>query len=167
MNDEEFVIATYQASQVTAAGGEMEVWAQIFGAGNLREIDDIEIRQNLARLMTYDYGLVSLPAVATRYREEVRKTIPNDVQAVIRAHCGDRELRGGILVLPASCNVELPAGTAGEAAAALRARPELVPELHWHRAAVANQLFNIGRLLNYMRELTHQIKSPADWAAQE
>lgn len=167
VNDEEFVIAAYQASQITAAGGGMDVWAEIFGAGNLREIDDIELRQNLARLMTFDYGLVTLPAVATRYREEVRKMIPNEVQAAIRAHCGDRELRGGILVLPATCDVELPAGPAGEAAAALRARPELVAELHWHRAAVANQLFNIGRLVNYARELTRQIESPADRGAEK
>ncbi len=165
VTDEEFVIAAYQASQITAAAPEMDVWAEIFGAGNLREIDDIGIRQNLARLMTYDYELVRLSAVATRYREEVRKTIPNDIQAAIRAHCGDRELRGGILVLPATCDVELPAGAAGEAAAALRARPELVPELHWHRAAVANQLFNMARLQNYTRELSHQIEGPTDRGA--
>lgn len=157
VSDNAFVIAAYQASQVTGLANDADVWSAIFGAENLRDIDDPEIRRNLARVMTFDRALVDLRSVASRYREEVRKTIPDTVQAAIRARCGDRDLGGGVLALPAACDLTLPADAAASAARALRARPELVDELHWHRAAVANQLTQGTILQGFARELTEQI----------
>ena len=166
VSDEEFVIAAYQASQITAYGNNANVFAAIFGAENLRDIDDPEIRQNLAVVMTYDYALVDLRAVASRYREEVRKTIPHRVQQAIRQRCGDRQTRTGFF-LPASCDLRLPPAEAARTAADLRARPELLGELHWHRAAVANQVVNAAVLANFIRPLTERIKGPAEASNQE
>lgn len=162
VSDEEFVIAAYQASQITAFGNNANVFGAVFGAENLRDIDDPEIRRNLATVMTYDYGLVDLPSVATTYREEVRKTIPNTVQEAIRERCGDRQTEQGWFVLPARCDLKLPAAQAAKTAADLRARPELVGELHWHRAAVANQITNAAALAGFIRPLTEKIGSPGD-----
>lgn len=156
VSDEKFVIAAYQASQIISVGNNAEVWGAIFGAENLRDIEDPVIRQNLAAVMTYDYALVDIRAVATRYREEVRKTIPHDIQSAIRARCSD-QFAGGQVALPSRCDIEIPPGDAARAAAALRARPELVAELHWHRAAVANQLTQAGFLKQVARELTTRI----------
>lgn len=159
VSDEEFVIAAYQASQITAYANNADVFGAIFGAENLRDIDDPEIRQNLAVVMTYDYELVDLSAVSTRYREEVRKTIPHPIQQAIRTRCGDRQTESGF-VLPPSCELNLPPATAAKAAADLRARPDLVGELHWHRAAVANQIANAAALASFIRPLTEHIDSP-------
>lgn len=145
VGDSEFVIAAYQASQVNGIANNADVWGAIFGAENLRDIDDPVIRRNLGNIMTFDYALTDLQAVASRYREEVRKTIPNAIQAAIRERCGDRQLRIGLL-LPPRCGLKLPEAEAKRTAAALRARPELLAELHWHRAAVANQMFQ-GRIV--------------------
>lgn len=145
IGDSDFVIAAYQASQVNGIANNADVWGAIFGAENLRDIEDPVIRTNLANVMTFDYALTDLRAVASRYREEVRKTIPNALQAAIREQCGDRQLRIGLL-LPPRCGLELPEAQAKRTAAALRARPELLAELHWHRAAVANQMFQ-GRIV--------------------
>ena len=156
VSDEEFVIAAYQASQINGVSNNADVWGAIFGAENLRDIEDPVIRQNLAAVMTYDYALVDIRAVATRYREEVRKTIPHDIQSAIRARCSDR-FAGGQVALPSPCDIEIPPGEAARAAAALRARPELVAELYWHRAAVANQLTQAETLKQNARELTTRI----------
>lgn len=145
ISDSEFVIAAYQASQVNGIANNADVWGAIFGAENLRDIDDPVIRRNLGNIMTFDYSLTDLQAVASRYREEVRKTIPNGIQAAIREQCGDRQLPIGLL-LPPRCGLKIPDADAKRTAVALRSRPELLAELHWHRAAIANQMFQ-GRIV--------------------
>lgn len=159
VTDAEFVIAAYQASQVTAAGNNAAVWAQIFGAEDLRKIDDPDVRSKLAGVMTFDNSLVSLAAVSTPYRQQVRKVIPDDLQAAVRKHCGDRLAPGPVpaFLLPPDCDIRLPEAEARAAAAALRARPELRAELRWHQAAVANQMLNVHALKSLTRELAAKL----------
>ena len=157
VSDSEFVIAAYQASQINGVGTNSSVWAEIFGADNLRNIDDLPLRRNLRSLMTFDYDLVDLTAAMSRYREEVRKVIPDAQQRAIRGSCGDIQKPDGTLVLPATCDLALPAAEAARTAAALRARPELVGELNWHRAGIATQLQNVDGLRNYSRDLAKKI----------
>jgi hypothetical protein len=158
VDDTEFVIAAYQASQINGVGTNSLVWAEIFGADNLRNIDDLALRRSLRQLMTFDYALVNLTAAMSRYREEVRKIIPNDQQSAIRAQCGDVQKPGGILVLPATCDLRLAPAEAERTAMALRARPDLVSELNWHRAKIATQLQNIETLRNYASDLSGRIE---------
>ena len=156
VNDREFVIAAYQASQVTAASNNAAIWAQIFGAEELRNIADLDIRRKLAGVMTFDNSLVNLAAVATPYREKVRKVIPDTLQNAIREGCGDRLVPGPAptFQLPAKCDIRLPEVQTRVAAKALRSQPELRAELRWHQAAVANQLLNVNALKHQTRELT-------------
>lgn len=159
VTDREFVIAAYQASQVTAASNNAAVWAQIFDAEELRRIEDLEIRTKLAGVMTFDNSLVNLAAVATPYRERVRKVIPDIIQSAIRERCGDRLVPGPAptFQLPPRCDIRLPEAETRVAAEALRAQPELQAELRWHQAAVANQLLNVNALRRQTRELTNRL----------
>ncbi len=156
VSDGEFVIAAYQASQIIGAANNAEVWGAIFGAENLRDIEDPTVRELLARVMTFDYSLTSLASVSTRYREEVRKVIPGSVQQAIRDRCGDQGI-GFALRLPPTCDLKLDPDDSARTAAALRARSDLVAELNWHRAAVANQLANINALHDLAEDLTQRI----------
>lgn len=160
VTDREFVIAAYQASQVNAAGNNSAVWAQIFGAQDLRNIEDPQLRGNLARVMAFDYDLVNLSAVTTPYRQQVRTVIPDHIQEAIRKHCGDRRAPGSIyaLELPADCPINLPNDDVTATAAGLRAQPQLRAELRWHMAAIANQLLNVETLRILLRDLTTQIR---------
>ncbi len=160
VSDREFVIAAYQASQVNAAGNNSAVWAQIFGAQELRNIENLQLRGNLARVMAFDYDLVNLSAVATPYRQQVRKVIPDHIQEAIRKHCGDRRAPGSIyaLELPADCPIKLSEEDVAATAVDLRAKPELRGELRWHQAAVANQLLNVETLRILLRDLKAQIR---------
>lgn len=157
VSDNEFVIAAYQASQINGIGNNSLVWAQIFGADNLRNIDDPGLRRNLRQALTFDYGLVNLTAAMSTYREEVRKVIPDNLQADIRAKCGDVSQPDGNLVLPARCGLVLPAADAARTAKALRARTDLVSELNWHQAKIATQMQNIATLKLYCVRLTRRI----------
>ena len=162
ISDDQFVIAAYQASQVNGIGNNTEVWSAIFGADQLRDIDDPVLRQNLAVIMTYDYSIINLNAVLTRYREEVRKVVPASIQARIRALCGDRVVGADPRLgyaLPARCDIALDPEEAARTAARLRARPDLPGELHWHRAAVANQVAQAAFIRDAARTVTQRIQT--------
>jgi hypothetical protein len=157
LSDEEFVIAAYQASQIAGIGTNAENWALTFGGEQLRNIDDQKVRRNLELMLTSDYGAVSINAVASPYREQVRRVIPIRIQDDIRRECGDRNVKGSagfiIVILPKSCGLRLPPAEAARVAAALRARPQLAEELNWHLAAIAAFLANADILEVPIREL--------------
>ena len=157
ISDEQFVIAAYQASQIFGIGINPENWTLTFGGEQLRNIDDPRIRRDLELVLTQSYDPVDLNAVATPYREQVRRVIPARIQDRIRAECGDRSVPGRestyLSHLPQTCPLQLDPAEAREAAAALRSRPELALELNWHLAAVAVYLENAVILERPVRAL--------------
>lgn len=158
LDDEAFVVAAYQASQINGVGNNGAVWGAIFGADRLREIDDVVLREYLARLMTFDYTVVDLRFVSSRYREDVRTVIPDMVQREIRERCGDRQNRFEF-ALPQRCDLALDAATVRQAAAALRARPDLARDLNRHLALIDNQLGNIASLRRLVDPLRARLPS--------
>ena len=160
VTDEQFVIAAYQASQITGIGTSGENWALIFGADQLRNIDDAGLRRALSNVMTFNFDYVDAPAVATKYREDVRRVIPDPVQVAIRERCGDRNHPGNplVIILPRTCSLDLPDDVAASAAAALRRHPELSDDLRWHLAAVASFLENAEVLARWIRDLSERIE---------
>ena len=157
--DDQFVIAAYQATQVFGTANNGENWALIFGAEQLRNIDDLKIRRVLSKLMTINYADLDYRAVATPYREHVRQIIPTELQESIRRECGDRMHPGkrAYLSLPRTCSLRLPPEQAAATAARLRSRPELADELRWHLAAVATFLTIMGQYEVYVRDLSTRI----------
>jgi hypothetical protein len=144
VSDEQFVIAAYQASQVYGFNENGASWALIFGANELRNIDDLGVREPLTRLMTFEYSFLNYTAVTTRYRDEVRQVIPDDIQQQIRAACGDKfkaDTRKFALTYP--CPLHLPPDETASAAASLREHTELPRLLRLHRATVAAYISNL------------------------
>lgn len=156
VSDEQFVIAAYQASQIYGIGTNAVNWTAIFGGDQLRNIDDPRLRRNLSLVLSSDYDAVGFNAVATPYREQVRRVIPIELQDRIRTVCGDRPPSDDstLSVLPKTCPLKLAPAEAASAAAALRARPDLVGELRWHLAAVATFVAN-GDLLAHPIQALH------------
>lgn len=144
IDDSDFVIAAYQASQVVGFNNNGASWALTFGAGELRNIGDPAVRRPLTRLMTFDYSTLNFPALATRYRDEVRVVIPNSIQEQVRGGCGDHiQQDGRSLSLTYPCTLKLDPVVAAAAAAELRRHPELPRLLAQHRSAVATYLVNL------------------------
>ena len=142
VRDSDFVIAAYQASQAYGISSNGQTWTTIFGGDQLRRIGDPSIRVPLQRLMTFDNSILSYRELATRYRNDVRLVIPDNVQQEIREKCGETlDSNGLTLSLPATCRIDIPSATF--VAAKLRAHPELIDELAQHQGAVAAQLINL------------------------
>lgn len=158
VSDNEFVIAAYQASQIYGIGINAENWALTFGGEQLRNIDDARLRRNLQLVLTQDYASVGSQAVATLYREQVRRVIPIHIQDKIRARCGDRLVPDAdYSILPATCPLKLDEAEARTTAAALRARPDLTQELSWHLAAVAAYMASAELLEKPIRDLRRDL----------
>jgi len=158
ISDNDFVIDAYQASEIYGIGINSQTWGITFGGQQLRDIKDVKLREHLAIVLTADYDAVSFNAVATPYRQDVRKIIPSAVQDQIRAHCGDRILEGDRYVLPPTCALTLDPAQARATAAALRADKGLEGELNWHLAAVATYLANSEALEIQMQTLKHDLE---------
>jgi hypothetical protein len=160
VSDREFVIAAYQASQIYATAANNATWATIFGADRLRTIDDPVIRDNLSFLMYADMSTIDNSAMETPYRVNVRRVIPVEIQDAIRDKCGDQRPPNNpqLFYLPAKCDVEIDPHAAATAAAALRARPELVDDLRWHTAAAASFLNNTVAFEMKTRTLARRIE---------
>ena len=163
LSDEQFVIAAYQASQITGIGLNADAWSLTFGGEQIRDIEDPKLRRLLEVVLTADYAPVDYTTVATRYREQVRHVIPTDIQDDIRRVCGDRTkwMKDGfsIIYLPQTCSLKIDPSEAAAAAAALRARPDLARGLNWHLAAVAVYLQNFEGLVTPMRRLEAQLSA--------
>ena len=164
VSDEEFVIAAYQASQIYTLGLKGETWTSIFGGDRLREIENADVRRGLTTLMTVSYDQIDAVVVDTSYRENVRKIIPEDIQDAIRAKCGDQPVadRPPTVRLPATCDLALSDARFAAGAAALRARPELVGELRWHRAAAEAFMGDYATIDQLVRHLQREIDKPVD-----
>lgn len=146
VNDRDFVIAAYQASQNTFTGVNNSSWSEIFGGDRLRSLDSQVLRDELSVLMTADFAVLE-KEVFSDYRENVRKVIPEDIQDAIRAQCGDQRTGHlGFVRLPPRCSLSLPEERFRIAAAELRRHPELVGEMRWHFAAVASYVGNLENL---------------------
>jgi hypothetical protein len=162
ISDNDFVIDAYQASEIYGIGINSQTWGITFGGQQLRDIKDVKLREHLAIVLTADYEQVNFNAVATPYRQDVRKIIPSAVQDQIRAHCGDRILNRDnvvdLYVLPPTCALTLDPAQARATAAALRAHNGLEGELNWHLAAVATYLENAEGLEVQMQTLKHDLE---------
>jgi hypothetical protein len=165
VDDSTFVIAAYQASQIYGFGANGATWATILGSDQLRNIEDPRTRANMSFLMSSDYSPIEIEAIDTPYRQNVRRMIPVSIQQAIREKCGDHPSRQNkvLLVLPARCDLRIPAGEAAQTAAALRSTPELKRDLQWHTAAIATFLTNMERFERTTRELRQRLEgAPAD-----
>ena len=161
VDDRAFVIAAYQASQISGSATNNSTWATIFGAERLRTIDEPEIRRGLSSLMSVDTSQISILAVDTPYRRNVRRIIPLDIQDAIRTRCGDVPAAGrpNVFILPNDCPLAISPVAAAAAAAALRSHPELANDLQWHVAAVAAFLTNLETAEATARALQHDISA--------
>lgn len=145
VSDTQFVVAAYQASQVTGFGASSQTFSTLIGADQVREISDPDLRAAMGLVIGTDFSQLSYVNMLTDYRRHVRELIPNSIQELLRAACGDQTVASGALVIPAKCDIALPPADAAKAAATLRAHPELVNELNFHLAQAATMVGNFQR----------------------
>lgn len=168
VTDNAFVVAAYHASQITGSATNTQTWASIFGGHQVQNIRDRELRNRLIRVLSLDSNVTDYRQADTDYRKNVRQTIPDDVQTAIRTRCGEVAAADDISIahLPPSCDLVLPAADATAVAAALRARPSLVNDLNWHRAAAASLLYTYAGYVRTLKSLDEAIENSSERGAK-
>ena len=159
VSDSDFLVAAYQASQIMAGTSEVEVFAELIGADNVRNIKDADLQRRVQDFIINPSNLSRTDDIDTPYRQNVRRVIPFTIQEKIRTECGDQ--RNDILSpvrLPADCTIELPVESARLAAEKLRSLPDLRDDLQWHMASIQSVLFDLDNELERNEALIEAIK---------
>jgi hypothetical protein len=145
VGDRDFVIAAYQASQITGMRNDPPLLSML-SSEDVRKIDEPALRSALLQVINYNYEPLTASAMQTHYREDVRQIIPADIQAIVRRACGDYPLANGMPVLPTTCGVPISPDRAAVAADELRRHPELARELQFHLSQTGSFQLNAGFL---------------------
>ena len=88
VNDEQFVIAAYQASQTSGVWSYRSAYSELIRTGNINLVED-ESLKNLI-LGYYSEDLKSQNSLLTEiYVEYIRSVMPYEIQDRIRNECGD------------------------------------------------------------------------------
>ncbi len=141
ISDKDFVIAAFQATQLSYFNANPFHDGALLGVDEVRKIDDPETRDLLTTIITYESDLLNLLGEGSNYREQVRSIIPDEVQQRILADCGDQYSfdRQHFWLRP-TCAVPIAPDVAVATAADLRARSDLVPALTSHMAHVTRHI---------------------------
>ncbi|MEO6154597.1 MAG: hypothetical protein ABIP16_02575, partial [Thermomonas sp.] len=107
VSDRDFVIAAYQASQVASFVQTGQTYTMLLGGDQVRKIENEGLRDAIISMLTFDYEPISRPAVRTRYRDDVRAVVSDEVQAAIRKLCGDYFDGDDMIALPPTCVIPM------------------------------------------------------------
>lgn len=161
VTDQEFVIASYEASQVTGFGANSQIFSTLIGADQVRQVPDPALRTAIGRVLGADFTSFRYDSMLTDYRKTVRELIPNSVQERIRESCDDSRMPSQALHLPPQCQIDLPVDEVAHAVASLRSHPELVRQLDYHLAEGATFVGNLTRYDENVRRLLAMIDQKA------
>lgn len=144
IDDREFVIAAFQATQTIGNGRDASFISNMVGADFARSIEDDRLRSAVIIAMGDSDNSYFDPAdVETEYRKDVRSIIPPGLQERLQYECGDRLYRSSYR-LPETCELEIDPALAARLAREIRAIPDVERKLSWHLSKVEPFLQNIA-----------------------
>ena len=149
LSDEALLVSAYRATQYKQRLRRRSTYDELISTGTIGLIRDRALRDTAMRL----YNVATIEnlvreGMQSRYREAFRMTLPSPVQRALGKQCGDRYIEPGdyaglVGLLDYPCTTGLPAQVIGDAAAALRSRPELVPLLRLRIADLDTRLVDL------------------------
>jgi len=128
-----FLIASYQASQITFRKIKRFTYDELLSTGGIERLGDAKFREQIANYYTsVETGGVILDFVPL-YREHLRQVMPHTVQQAIRKNCPETVVRAvdgsASVSLPKVCSLGLDRATVDKAAAAVRSMPSIRNDL--------------------------------------
>jgi hypothetical protein len=157
VNDESFVIAAYQASQIDGVWSYRSAYDELVRTGNINLIKDENLKDYI--LGYYSADLADQNGVSEIYREYIRGVIPYEIQYAIRNECGDIAVPVAQTFanapLPETCDLQLNNELFSESAIYLRSQPEMLHKLQ-HQLSVND--INIYNYVNYDKTIQKLMK---------
>lgn len=148
-SDEALLITAYRATQYKNRLRRRATYDELVSTGTIGLIRDRSLRDTAMRaynLPTFENMVRE--GMQSRYREQFRMTLPNDVQRALAKACGDHfvpvgDYHGIVNALDYPCQTGLPESTIREAAGALRSNAMLVPLLRLRIADIETRLSDL------------------------
>ncbi|TDR23165.1 DUF6090 family protein [Marinicella litoralis] len=146
VNDEQFVIAAYQTSQINTPWSYRSTYNEVLSTGQINLIKNNALKSKILAYYSDDFAQQSLITKIAPFREYIRGRIPFQIQDAIRRECGDivipvAQTFGA--ALPANCDLDLPDELFTETASLLRAQPQMLFDLQFQIAVYETQVSNI------------------------
>ncbi len=146
VNDEQFVIAAYQASQINLPWSYQSTYNEVLSTGQINLIKSAALKSKVLGYYSDDWAKQPLITKIAPYREFIRGRMPFQIQDAIRRDCGDIQVpiaETFAATLPASCDLDLPDDLFIETAAFLRAQPNMLYGLQFQIAVYETQVSNM------------------------
>jgi hypothetical protein len=154
VSDEQFVIAAYQASQISEPWSYRTAYDELLNGGKFDLIKSDELKSLILGYYSDSWAKQEGMTSRAPYREYIRSVIPFPIQDAIRNQCGDKEVvvaQTFGFVLPASCDLNLPDELFSETADYLRSQPDMILKLRYQIAVYEAQ---VATLTNFDKEST-------------
>jgi len=146
VNDEQFVIAAYQASQITEPWSYRAAYEELLSGGKFDLIQSDELKSIILGYYSDSWADQAGMTARAPYREYIRSVIPFLIQDTIRNECGDIEVNVaqtfGFELTP-SCDLQLPDELFNETAAYLRSKPDMLFKLQYQIAVYETQVTSL------------------------
>jgi hypothetical protein len=156
MDDEEFLISAYRATQFNRFNG-TSIYETLISSGGLELVGNSE----LGRIASLFYETTTLSdyeqyGQSSEYRQLYRSTMPIEVQLAVSSACGDRALTLDQVMkeeptIGYDCELDLPLERMVEAAAILREDPAAASALRHRAATLATQNTDFGVIIEAIR----------------
>lgn len=156
VNDEQFVIAAYQASQISGLWSFRSAYAELIRTGNINFIKEKKLKDLI--LGYYSSDLNNQNVVNATYREYIRGVIPYEIQDAIRSECGDKSVPVAHTygnILPETCDLMLSDELFHETAAYLRSQSDMLKHIQYQLAVYES---NIYTYVNFNKDLQKLMK---------
>ncbi|MGJ8680463.1 DUF6090 family protein [Paraglaciecola sp.] len=162
VNDEQFVIGAYQASQINGAWTNRATYNEMLSTGQINLIKSDHLKGLIFGYYSTDFN--DLPQIKdfAPYREFIRGLIPITIQDAIRENCGDIVIEVAKTFsnkLPESCDLDIPNGEMGDAAKLLRMQPDMLAKLQYQVAVYDTQVFTISNFVDESQKLMNALKT--------
>jgi hypothetical protein len=162
VNNEQFVIAAYQASQITSSWSYRSTYTELISTGKFNLIKDNNLKDKILGFYSADWSVPPIGAIAV-YREYIRGLIPFVIQNAIRNECGDTYIIVADTygyILPENCDLNLPEELFNETASHLRSQPDMLKKI-LYKISVHDSLLN--NLADADKEIIKLLSAIADY----
>jgi hypothetical protein len=162
---EQFLIDSYQASQILPWSLKRNTYDQINASGGIGNLGDAALRDQVSNYYVSSDVTGANLAYVMPYRETLRRVMPYRVQLQVRTLCGEKiteNSRGEpLMVLPGRCSIQLDPLTVRRAVNQVHDSPGLSLDLNRLLVDLDQKLVSVDVISRRAGNLERALKPPA------
>jgi len=163
--DGQFLVESYQATQILPWSLKRNTYDQIIDAGRIAELGDADLRDKISNYYVGSQVTGENLASVMPYRDILRRVMPYAAQHRIRAECGEtisENSRGeALMALPENCSIRLDPATLRQAIHQVRGTPGLSLDLNRQLVDLDQKLVSVDLIARRASDLERTLRHSA------